>query len=139
MEYDLLIQRILRGQGFSAEMARYFAAVSRHETGNYESVVLKRSKNLFGMKHPVPAFAIGASGRDAGEFVPLRVVVVMIAVGQRRPDHLRHGVSQDPKAFFADAERGFGRTAGGKAGKLLAAADEPAHDRLRQGIECFEL
>lgn len=52
MELDLLIQKILIGNGYSPAMARYFAAVSRHETGNYDSEVLKRANNLFGMKHP---------------------------------------------------------------------------------------
>lgn len=52
MEYDLLIQKILRGEGYSPETALLFAAVSRHETGNYRSGVFKRDNNMFGMKNP---------------------------------------------------------------------------------------
>lgn len=52
VEYDLLIQKILQGEGYSREMSRYIAAVSRHETGNYSSAVFRRSKNMFGMKFP---------------------------------------------------------------------------------------
>lgn len=50
MELDLLIQKILIGNGYSPAMARFFAAVSRHETGNYSSAVFRNYNNLFGMK-----------------------------------------------------------------------------------------
>lgn len=52
MEHDLLIQKVLTDHGYSPLMAKYFAAVSRHETGNYTSNVLKSANNLFGMKFP---------------------------------------------------------------------------------------
>lgn len=52
MENDLLIQKILIDNGYSPNLAKLFAAVSRHETGNYTSNVLKSANNLFGMKFP---------------------------------------------------------------------------------------
>ena len=52
MELDLLIQKILRESGYSPEMARLVAAVSRHETGNYTSHVFKTLNNMFGMRFP---------------------------------------------------------------------------------------
>lgn len=52
MEYDLLIQKIITGNGYSDRVGRFFAAVSRHETGNYTSNVLRSANNLFGMKFP---------------------------------------------------------------------------------------
>ena len=52
MEYDKLIQKILREQGYSANMARILAAVSRHETDNYGSHVFKTLNNMFGMRFP---------------------------------------------------------------------------------------
>lgn len=50
MEYDLLIQKIVSGNGYSPGMARMIAAVARHETGNYTSSVFKTLNNFFGMK-----------------------------------------------------------------------------------------
>src|SRR5690606_31545786 len=50
MEYDLLIQKIIAGNGFSPRMARMIAAVARHETGNYTSALFRKHKNFFGMK-----------------------------------------------------------------------------------------
>lgn len=52
MEYDLLIQKILTDNGYSPNMARMIAAVSRHETGNYSSSVFKTLNNMFGMRFP---------------------------------------------------------------------------------------
>lgn len=52
MEYDLLIQKILIDSGYSPNMARMIAAVSRHETGNYSSHVFKTLNNMFGMRFP---------------------------------------------------------------------------------------
>lgn len=52
MEYDLLIQKILRDAGYSPNMARMIAAVARHETGNYTSNVFKTLNNFFGMRFP---------------------------------------------------------------------------------------
>jgi hypothetical protein len=52
MEYDQLIQQILRGAGYSPNTARIVAAVSRHETGNYTSHVFKTLNNMFGMRYP---------------------------------------------------------------------------------------
>ena len=52
MEYDLLIQKILTGNGYSPRMARMIAAVSRHETGNYSSAVFREFNNMFGMRFP---------------------------------------------------------------------------------------
>lgn len=52
MEYDLLIQKILTGNGYSPRMARLVAAVSRHETGNYTSHVFRTLNNMFGMRFP---------------------------------------------------------------------------------------
>ena len=52
MENDLLIQKILRDNGYSANMAAMIAAVARHETGNYQSKVFKTLNNFFGMRFP---------------------------------------------------------------------------------------
>lgn len=68
MEYDLLIQRILTGEGYSPRMARFFAAVSRHETGNYSSAVLDKFKNLFGMKFPHIRFTYATSEDPNGGY-----------------------------------------------------------------------
>lgn len=50
MEYDLLIQKIVAGNGYSSSMARMIAAVARHESGNYTSPLFLNHKNFFGMK-----------------------------------------------------------------------------------------
>lgn len=50
MEYDLLIQKIVQGNGYSPAMARMIAAVARHETGNYKSPLFLNHNNFFGMK-----------------------------------------------------------------------------------------
>ena len=57
---------------------------------------------IVGMEHAAPAGAVGRSGRDAGIVVPAGIIIIMIAVRQRRPDHLRHGVgerAEHPIAF----------------------------------------
>ena len=56
---------------------------------------------VIGMEHAVPRLPIGRADRDTGIFVPARVIIIMIAVGQRRPDHLRHGVGQGPEHAVA--------------------------------------
>lgn len=52
MELDRLIQRILIDSGYSPNMARLVAAVSRHETDNYTSHVFQTLNNMFGMRFP---------------------------------------------------------------------------------------
>lgn len=90
---DLLIQKIIRGAGFSPEMARYFAAVSRHETGNYTSDVLERSNNLFGMKHPKIRKTVSRGADQSGYAVynsPADSVhdLVLYLFAQRYPFHV---------------------------------------------------
>jgi hypothetical protein len=50
MEFDLLIQKIIRGNGYSAHMARMIAAVARHESANFTSPLFTAHKNFFGMR-----------------------------------------------------------------------------------------
>ena len=61
---------------------------------------------IVGMEDTAPPFAIGRARRRAGIFIPARIIIVMIAVGQRRPDHLRHGVGQRVEHAVAGGERG---------------------------------
>ena len=46
------------------------------------------------VEHAGPSFAIGRSHRYAGELVPARIVIVVRAIRQGRPDHLRHRVGE---------------------------------------------
>jgi hypothetical protein len=61
---------------------------------------------VVGVEHPVPAFAVGGPFRDAGERIPLAVVVIVEAVGQSRPHHLRDHVRDGAEPLFALAQRG---------------------------------
>ena len=63
MEYDLLIQKILQGEGYSPEMSRMLAAVARHESANYSSPLFLNHKNFFGMKAAQKQLKPGAPGR----------------------------------------------------------------------------
>jgi hypothetical protein len=49
---DRLIQEEIARSGYSPDVAKWFAAVSRHETAGYTSNVFNRDNNLFGMKFP---------------------------------------------------------------------------------------
>ena len=65
---------------------------------------LPGARLVFRVEHAVPGFAIGRTRRHAGELVPLLVVVVVVAVRQRRPHHLRHGVGDGPELRLALAQ-----------------------------------
>jgi len=43
---------LLTNAGYSPELARWFAAVSQHETGNFTSNLYRNANNLFGMGVP---------------------------------------------------------------------------------------
>ena len=74
------------------------------------------ARAVVGMEHIIPAGAVGRARRHAGIAVPLLVVVIVVAVRQGRPHHLRHGVGDDAKLRFALAQcrraaRSLGRDA----------------------------
>ena len=56
---------------------------------------------VLGMEHAVPTLSIGGAIGNAGEFIPACVEIIMIAVGQGRPHHLRHGIGQHLQLGFA--------------------------------------
>lgn len=72
MEYDLLIQRILIGNGYTPGLAKIFAAVSRHETGNYTSAVLRKYNNLFGMKDAKVRQTTNRTDKDDSDYAEYR-------------------------------------------------------------------
>ena len=91
------------------------------------------------MEHVVPALAIGRSVRHAGEFVPARIVIIVEAVGQRRPHHLRHRVGQCAEAILAVGQA-LARVAIGAAPRGgIAAVAQPGHHRLRQRFQPLPL
>ncbi len=57
------------------------------------------------MEHVVPPFAIGRSVRRAGIFVPAVVVIIVIAVGPGRPDHLFDRIDDPAELCFAVDQR----------------------------------
>ena len=61
---------------------------------------------IVGMEHAAPPIAIGRASGRAGIFIPAGVIIIMKAIRQRRPDHLRHGVGQRVEHAIADGERG---------------------------------
>ena len=60
------------------------------------------------MKHLGPAFAVALVLAQPGEVVPLAVEVIVVAIGQGGPDHLRHRIGDGPEAGLAGAQLGFG-------------------------------
>jgi hypothetical protein len=78
---------------------------------------------VLGMEHAVPAPAIGRAFRNAGIFVPAGIIIIVKAVRTRRPDHLGHGVRQNP-------ETGFLFVALTTAAVRRAAQREQCYDRL---------
>src|SRR5450830_1122943 len=81
------------------------------------------------MKNAVPAVAVRAPARHARENVPLGVVVVVEAVGQGGPDHLRQRVGDGAELGGALAQRGHAlqaaRAAGG--GRLRFKVQHQGH------------
>lgn len=59
------------------------------------------------VEHPSPAFTIGGPTRNTCEFVPALVVVIVEAIWQRRPDHLRHGIGEDLEGSFRNRQPAF--------------------------------
>src|SRR5690606_36927253 len=57
------------------------------------------------VEHSVPRLSVGRALRHAGDLVPALVVVVMEAIGQGRPDHVRQGVGKRIEARVALAQR----------------------------------
>ena len=93
---------------------------------------------IVGMEHVVPAFAVSGAGGRAGELVPARVVVIVIAVRLRRPHHLRHGIREGAKSDLAILQRGA-RFGDGFAFLALFACDAPRiKARHDAGGEDFE-
>src|SRR4051812_40017853 len=65
------------------------------------------ARRVLRVQHAVPT-GIGAEGFafvEAGEIVPLLVVIFVVAVGAADPDHLRHGVGHFAETHFAGARR----------------------------------
>lgn len=64
---DKQIQETITLAGYSPNVAKWFAAVSRHETAGYTSAVLQRDNNLFGMKFPTIRQTT-ADGKDSSGY-----------------------------------------------------------------------
>ena len=62
---------------------------------------LPRALLIVGVEHTVPFLAVGRAVGHAGKFIPAAVVIVVEAVGKRRPHHLRHGVGEQAEAGVA--------------------------------------
>ena len=60
---------------------------------------------ILGMKYAFPALTIGRAIGNAGEFIPTRIVIIMMAVGQCGPDHLGHGIGQHLQLGLAHFKR----------------------------------
>src|SRR3546814_10521571 len=91
------------------------------------------------MEHAVPSLAIGRSRGNAGEFIPAGIVIIMIAVRQRRPDHLRHGVGQGPEHAVAFRHRLRVPLLPGDHVAVAAAALQFHHDLARSEEHTSEL
>src|SRR5205823_1798755 len=63
---------------------------------------------VVGVKHSVPGLTVGRTFGHACVFVPTVVVIIMITVGQRRPDHLVDGVHDGLVTLLALAKSSNG-------------------------------
>ena len=72
-----------------------------------------RSGLVVGMKYIVPARTVGRAFKHTGEVIPLLIEIVVAAVGQRGPHHLRHGVGNGAELGLTVAQRGFHAHLGG--------------------------
>jgi hypothetical protein len=67
------IQNLLRQAGYSDNVAKWWAAVSDHETATWTSNLFKTHNNLFGMKQPKKRATLSA-GEVAGGFASFRSI-----------------------------------------------------------------
>lgn len=67
-EIDNLIENKLAQAGYSNRFGQYWAAIAKHETGNYTSALFKNGNNLFGMGVPTrrPSIRIGEIQSNEG-------------------------------------------------------------------------
>ncbi len=56
------------------------------------------------VKHAVPRFPVGRAVRHTGELIPAGIEIIVIAVGQRRPHHVRQRIGQCLESRVALAE-----------------------------------
>ena len=88
---------------------------------------------VLGMEQVVPVRAVDRAGGDAGVVVPALIVIVVKAVGTRRPDHLVDGVGDGAVALLLIPDEGFGPLAlgdvedhAGEAAAAVVVAEHPA-------------
>jgi hypothetical protein len=64
------IKRTLTQSGYSPNLAKWWAAVSDHETGTWTSNLYRNAHNLFGMKQPLsrPTLSVGATSSGFASF-----------------------------------------------------------------------
>ena len=83
---------------------------------------------IVGMEHAVPALSIGRSRLHAGEFIPLVVIIIVEAIGQGGPHHLRHGVGEHLIFRLGCGQRPFGPHL---CADLRIGAEPPHDDAVR--------
>ena len=91
------------------------------------------------VEHAVPGGTVRRPDRNAGIFIPARVVIIVIAVRERRPDHLRHGVRERPEHAVAVGNGGGVQTLLGDHVAIASAPLQFHHHLTRQQFQPFAL
>ena len=79
-----------------------------HITGDQAVVPERQCPGLVvWMKNIGPSLAVGGIFRHTGKVIPLLIEIVVVAVRQCGPHHLRHGIGDGAKFGFAVAQCGF--------------------------------
>ncbi|MCW2362947.1 hypothetical protein M2346_000392 [Sphingobium xanthum] len=91
------------------------------------------------MELAVPAGPVGPAELRTGKFVPTRIVIIMISIGPRGPDHLGHGVGQHPEALLARRQISFGGILPSPMRQHDPSGLQPPHRGFRQDGEALTL